>query len=1109
MIRYAIGLDIGITSVGWVIVALDENDNPCGIIDIGCRIFPLAQHPKTGASLAAPRRAARSTRRIIRRRRHRKERIRYLLVENSVVSSEQLATLFDGELEDIYTLRVRALDELITGAEFARILIHLAQRRGFRSNRIHSSSKSDGEDGKLLDAIKENAARISDNCYRTVAEMYLKDPLFAESKHNQPKMYKATVHRDMVEDEVRKIFAAQRALNNSIATPEFEEAYLSILLSQRSFDEGPGGNSPYGGNQIRAKFGKCTFEMDEMRSPKAAYTFEYFTLLQKVNHIRLIRNGESIPLTQEQRQTLIELAHRKDSLSFSTIRKELAIADDYRFNCVSYYAKKAKGSTNPMTREDYEGKEKFNYLKAYHAMRKALDKVSKGLICKLTDTQRNAIASILTFNKTRENILAELRKEPDIPEIWYDAILSIGSFTKAGHLSVKACKKIIPYLEQGMKYNEACDAAGYGFTAHDKGSRGLFLRSDPEAFDSITSPVVRRAVTQTIKVINAIIRKQDCASPVYINIELARELAKSLDERREIEKENKANRLRNDAIVERLQNEFRISKPGGEDIQKFKLFEEQGEICPYSLKKIERARLFESGYAEIDHIIPYSISYDDAMSNKVLVLKKENQNKGKRLPMQYLTGARKEQFVVWVKANVHHNKKRDNLLKPTITAEDMEGFKERNLQDTKTASRFLMNYINDNLLFCPSVSGRNRKVNAVSGIITSYARKRWGINKVRADGDLHHAKDALVIACVTNKMIQEISRHNEYRECRYVQDEDSSFAVDDKTGEILKKFPHPWPGFRDEVEARFSSNPEQVVRDKRLPFYQAAGKGIELKPIFVSRAPNRKVTGEAHEATIRSPKLLNENQTVTKQPLDKLKVDSSGKIINLYRPGDDRLLVEALEARIKAFGGDVKKAFKDPFYKPKSDGSQGPLVKKVKLVDKSPLNVPLNQGAGVAEHSKLVRIDIFHIEDDGYYMVPLYVADTLKEELPNLACIAHKDVTKWKPMREEDFLFSLYPNDLVSVRNTSGIKLHKTNQMDTQNDSSDDVINTTNTQFMYYTGADRASASISLCTHDNSYEARIGIKTLSHLEKYAVDVLGNYHKVNKEVRLPFHRKKGS
>lgn len=1109
MIRYAIGLDIGITSVGWVIVALDENDNPCGIIDIGCRIFPLAQHPKTGASLAAPRRAARSTRRIIRRRRHRKERIRFLLVENSVVSSEQLATLFDGKLEDIYTLRVRALDELITGTEFARILIHLAQRRGFRSNRIRSSSKSDSEDGKLLDAIKENAARISDNCYRTVAEMYLRDPLFAESKHNHPKMYKATVHRDMVEDEVRKIFAAQRALNNSIATPEFEEAYLSILLSQRSFDEGPGGNSPYGGNQIRAKFGKCTFETDEMRSPKAAYTFEYFTLLQKVNHIRLIRNGESIPLTQEQRQTLIELAHRKDSLSFSTIRKELAIADDCRFNCVSYYAKKAKGSTNPMTREDYEGKEKFNYLKAYHAMRKALDKVSKGLICKLTDTQRNAIASILTFNKTRENVLAELRKEPDIPEIWYDAILSIGSFTKAGHLSVKACKKIIPYLEQGMKYNEACDAAGYGFTAHDKGSRGLFLRSDPEAFDSITSPVVRRAVTQTIKVINAIIRKQDCASPVYINIELARELAKSPDERREIKKENKANRLRNDAIVERLQNEFRISKPSGEDIQKFKLFEEQGEICPYSLKKIERARLFESGYAEIDHIIPYSISYDDAMSNKVLVLKKENQNKGKRLPMQYLTGARKEQFVVWVKANVHHNKKRDNLLKPTITAEDMEGFKERNLQDTKTASRFLMNYINDNLLFCPSVSGRNRKVNAVSGIITSYARKRWGINKVRADGDLHHAKDALVIACVTNKMIQEISRHNEYRECRYVQDEDSSFAVDDKTGEILKKFPHPWPGFRDEVEARFSSNPEQVIRDKRLPFYQAAGKGIELKPIFVSRAPNRKVTGEAHEATILSPKHKDEYYAVSKVSLDKLKVDGCGRIEGLYNRNDDRLLVEALEARLKAFGGDAKKAFKEPFYKPKSDGSQGSLVKSVKIVSPSPINVSLNNGAGIAKNSELVRLDIFHIEDDGYYMIPIYVADTLKDELPNLACIKGKNPNQWKPMKEDNFLFSLYPNDLVRVCSPSGINLTKTNDHSTLPNEAEKKKIELDAVLMYYKTADRSRGRITLCSHDNSYEARLGIKSLSVFEKYVVDVLGEYHKVGREKRLPFTGKKGS
>ena len=56
-----------------------------------------------------------------------------------------------------------------------------------------------------------------------------------------------------------------------------------------------------------------------------------------------------------------------------------------------------------------------------------------------------------------------------------------------------------------------------------------------------------------------------------------------------------------------------------------------------------------------------------------------------------------------------------------------------------------------------------------------------------------------------------------------------------------------------------------------------------------------------------------------------------GEIENYYNPSSDRLLYEALKARLLAFGGDAAKAFAEPFHKPKSDDTPGPLVKKVKL----------------------------------------------------------------------------------------------------------------------------------------------------------------------------------
>lgn len=63
-----------------------------------------------------------------------------------------------------------------------------------------------------------------------------------------------------------------------------------------------------------------------------------------------------------------------------------------------------------------------------------------------------------------------------------------------------------------------------------------------------------------------------------------------------------------------------------------------------------------------------------------------------------------------MQSNIKDYKKRQKLLKREITEEDINKFKERNLQDTKTISRFLYNYINDYLLFAPSDTGKKNEL---------------------------------------------------------------------------------------------------------------------------------------------------------------------------------------------------------------------------------------------------------------------------------------------------------------------------------------------------------------------------------------------------------------
>jgi len=126
MMSYILGLDIGIASVGWAILDVNDACEPYKINKLGVRIFESAEHPKNGAPLALPRREARGARRRTRRRKHRLERLKKLIQTYGILGEEQLAQLYKGKMIDIYTIRYEALERQITKEEFARLLIHIS-----------------------------------------------------------------------------------------------------------------------------------------------------------------------------------------------------------------------------------------------------------------------------------------------------------------------------------------------------------------------------------------------------------------------------------------------------------------------------------------------------------------------------------------------------------------------------------------------------------------------------------------------------------------------------------------------------------------------------------------------------------------------------------------------------------------------------------------------------------------------------------------------------------------------------------------------------------------------------------------------------------------------
>lgn len=224
-----------------------------------------------------------------------------------------------------------------------------------------------------------------------------------------------------------------------------------------------------------------------------------FNLWQKINHIRVNCKGIERSLETEVKNKIAGLAWTKENITYHDLRQITGLDEETRFSGVTY----------PLdsTTEEAEKKAKFSWVKPYHAMRRALDKVEKNYIRKLSREEIDAIAYAFTVYKNDKKIrtaLAEKGIEDNVADV---LITHLDGFSKFGHLSEYACYKLLPFLEKGEEYYKACDSAG-------------LTESPAKKIKDITNPVVKRAVTQTMKVIKAVQRKY--GNPVEVHIELAR-----------------------------------------------------------------------------------------------------------------------------------------------------------------------------------------------------------------------------------------------------------------------------------------------------------------------------------------------------------------------------------------------------------------------------------------------------------------------------------------------------------------------------------------------------------------------------------------------------------
>lgn len=1062
-LSYTLGLDIGMASVGAALLTDDH------IHALHVRAFDKAETADKGESLNKIRREARLARRRIRRRANRLSRLRRLFKREGLIASQD-AEVF-AVANSPWDLRAEGLNRKLEPSEWAAVIYHIVKHRGFQSNR-KSEVVEDEKAGLMLTGVSDNQTQMKTGGWRTVGEMAARDAKFAQAKRNKGGEYSHTFARIDLEDELHQLFAAQSLYANPHSTHDFKAAVYDLLMERKP---------ALSGKKLLEMVGKCTFETNEYRAPKASHTAERFVWLTRLNNTRITGLGVTRALTDDERRELMALPFTQAKLTYEQARRAINLNQHERFIGLAYRADK-----DPESAVLFEAK-------AFHKLRKAYEKA--GL---KTEWARDAVNAerldTLAFAQTAYKDDREAREwlaQQGIEPAIIEAVLTVG-FSEFVRLSIKALRKIIPHMEAGMRYDEAVLAAGYAHHSDLNQAATKTCRIPRISKADFPNPVVYRALNQARKLFNAII--DEYGAPAAVHIELARDLSKPWNERLKIQKEQKAFRDNKEKTVERYRELFH-QEPKKDQLEKLQLYAEQDGKCAYSFTPLDLTRLDEAGYVEIDHVLPHSRSFDNSKNNKVLVLKAENQNKGNQTPFEYLGGAhddpRWHAFEIAVRSNKKiRQAKRDRLLRKDFGEKEAEGFRERNLTDTRYIARAFKTMVENHLQLAEG--SKSKRCVVVSGQLTAFLRARWGLLKVREDGDLHHALDAAVIAACSHSMVKRLADYSRRNELNNVR---ANF-VDPQTGNVLdidalraleSQFPAPWPHFRHELEAWLSHNP--ALQLEHLPGYNKSLVPL-VHPVRVSRAPLRQGLGQAHQEIIRSAKLLDQGLSSVKTPLENLKLKDMERIVGWDDPRNEKLIA-AIRQRLEAHGNDGKKAFNEPLYKPSKPGKVAPIVRTVNLMDTQQSGIPVR--GGVANNGSMLRVDIF-TDGKKFYAVPLYVSDVDKPELLNRAVVAHKPEEEWTVMDENyRFLFSLHKNDWVKVQQKGKPVLDG-----------------------YFSGLNRSNSSISFWTHDRSdnkgkggFIEGIGIKTALSVEKYHVDMLGRIYQVKQETRQPLnHKRKG-
>lgn len=461
MSQKTLGLDLGTNSIGWSIINHEEvPEEKITLLDYGVYIFPQGVlETKSGEEPAVKKRTeARASRRHYARRRLHKIQILKVLMDNDMcprLTNEELATwrtkkqfptnpefrewlktddnIDKNPYHDRHEALSRTLDLSIREERYVlgRALYHLNQRRGFLSNRKDMSKDSEG-------VVKSGIDQLS----REIDEAGMLYPgeYFYRLYQNRDKIRNRYQHRTRhVEEEFHAICEKQGLPEHTVVALHKAIFFQRPLKSQKG------------------QIGRCTFERNKQRCAVSHPEFEEFRMLCFINNIKIKNPSDPAfrKITAEEREQIIPLFYRKSkpAFNFEDIAKKIAGKNNYTYG----------DSTSSLVQ--------FNYAMDHQVCSSSVTSALKSIfgddyVGGIRDTYIlsgaksdaeiiNDIWHVLTSFDSDDLLIGWAEKNLGLTHDKSAKFAEIRMPQGYASLSLKAIHKIVPFLRQGLRYDQA------------------------------------------------------------------------------------------------------------------------------------------------------------------------------------------------------------------------------------------------------------------------------------------------------------------------------------------------------------------------------------------------------------------------------------------------------------------------------------------------------------------------------------------------------------------------------------------------------------------------------------------------------------------------------